>query len=110
MWFVKAPNRGRRYTSRYGTRVVTRGFLRTRTGHGIQGARIDVYHIRNGKRRLLKTGLKSRAGGALTLILPINVDTRTIEFDYRALRPGPITSSQKLTLRVVRKGRLFHRT
>ena len=110
MWFVKAPSRGRRYTSKYGTRVVTRGFLRTRTGHGIQGARIDVYHIRNGKRRLLKTGLKSRAGGALTLILPINVDTRTIEFDYRALRPGPVTSSQKLTLRVVRKGRLFHRT
>lgn len=110
MWFVKARNRGRRFTSRYGTRVVTRGLLRTRTGRGIQGARIDVYHIRNGKRKLLKTGLKSRAGGKLTLILPINVDTRTIEFDYRALRPGPITSQQKLRLRVLRKGRLFHRT
>jgi len=110
MWFVKARNRGRRYTSTYGTRVVTRGFLRTRRGRGIQGARIDVYHIRNGKRRLLKTGLKSRAGGALTLILPINVDTRTIEFDYRALRPGAVTSSQKLTLGVLRKGRIFHRT
>ncbi len=109
MWFVKAPNRGRRYTSRYGTRVVTRGVLRTRSGRGIQGARIDVYHIRNGKRRLLKTGLKSRAGGKLTLILPMNVDTRTIEFAYRALRPGPITSRQRLTLRVIRKGRLFHR-
>ncbi len=110
MWFVKARNRGRRYTSRYGTRVVTRGVLRTRSGRGIQGARIDVYHIRNGKRKLLKTGLKSRSKGALTLILPINVDTRTIEFDYRALRPGPITSSQKLTLKVLRKGRVFHRT
>jgi hypothetical protein len=110
MWFVKAPNRGRRFTSRYGTRVVTRGLLRTRSGKGIQGARIDVYHIRNGKRKLLKTGLKSRAGGKLTLILPINVDTRTIEYDYRALRPGPITSSQKLGLKVLRKGRLFHRT
>lgn len=109
MWFVKARNRGRSYTSRYGTRVVTRGVLRTRSGRGIQGARIDVYHIRNGKRKLLKTGLKSRAKGALTLILPVNVDTRTIEFDYRALRPGPITSSQRLRLTVLRKGRIFHR-
>ncbi len=109
MWFVKARNRGRRFTSRYGTRVVTRGVLRTRRGRGIQGARIDVYHIRNGKRRLLKTGLKSRSGGKLTLILPINVDTRTIEYDYRALRPGPVTSGQKLRLTVLRKGRVFHR-
>lgn len=107
MWFVKARNRGRRFTSRYGTRVVTRGVLRTRSGRGIQGARIDVYHLRDGKRRLLKTGLKSRAGGKLTLILPLNVDTRTIEFAYRALRPGPITSRQRLGLRVIRKGRLF---
>jgi len=109
MWFVKAPGRGRHYTSRYGTRVVTRGVLRARNGKGIQGARIDVYHIRNGKRKLLKTGLKSRAGGKLTLILPINVDTRTIEYDFRALRPGPITSTQRLTLKVVRHGRVFHR-
>jgi hypothetical protein len=110
MWFVKAPKRGARYTSTYGTRVVTRGVLRTRTGRGIQGARIDVYHIRNGKRRLLKTGLKSRSGGKLTLILPINVDSRTIEFDYRALRPGPVTSRQRLKLTVMRNGRVFHRT
>jgi hypothetical protein len=109
MWFVKAANRGRSYTSKYGTRVVTRGLLRTRSGKGIQGARIDVYHIRNGKRRLLKTGLKSRAKGALTLILPLNVDTRTIEYDYRAVRPGPITSSMRLHLKVLRKGRIFHR-
>jgi hypothetical protein len=109
MWFVKAPNRGRHFTSRYGTRVVTRGVLRTRSGKAIQGARIDVYHIRNGKRKLLKTGLKSRAGGKLTLILPINVDTRTIEYDFRALRPGPITSSQRLGLTVRRHGRVFHR-
>jgi hypothetical protein len=109
MWFVKAPKHGRRLTSRYGNRVVTRGVLRTRKGRGIQGARIDVYHIRNGKRRLLKTGLKSRAGGKLTLILPLNVDTRTIEYDYRALRPGPVTSQQKLTLKVLRNGRLFNR-
>jgi hypothetical protein len=109
MWFVKARHRGRSYTSEYGTRVVTRGLLLTPTGKAIQGARIDVYHIRNGKRKLLKTGLKSRAGGKLTLILPLNVDTRTVEFDYRALRPGPITSSVRLKLKVKRHGKVFHR-
>lgn len=109
MWFVKARNRGRSHTSRYGTRVVTRGVLRSRSGRGIQGARIDVYHLRDGKRRLLKTGLKSRAGGKLTLILPMNVDTRTIEYAYRALRPGPITSRQRLSLTVIRNGVVFHR-
>lgn len=109
MWFVKAPRRGTRYRSRYGTRVVTRGILRSRDGHGIQGARIDVYHVRKGQRRLLKTGLKSRGGGKLTLILPNNVDTRTIEFAYRALRPGPITSRQRLRLTVLRHGRVFRR-
>ena len=109
-WFVKAPNRGRRYTSRLGTRVVTRGVLRTRSGRGVQGARIDVYHIRDGKRKLLKTGLKTRERGRLTLILPMDVDTRQIEFAYRALRPGPITSRQRLTLKVLtRGGRVYHR-
>jgi hypothetical protein len=109
MWFVKARHHSRHYKSRYGTRVVTRGVLRTPEGRAIQGARIDVYHIRNGKRRLLKTGLKSRGGGKLTLILPLNVDTRTIEYAYRALRPGPITSRQRLHLTVLRKGKVFHR-
>jgi hypothetical protein len=110
MWFVKAPNRGRRHTSRFGTRVVTRGILRTSSGRGIQGARIDVYHIRNGSRRLVKTGLKSRAAGRITLILPLDVDTRTIEYAYRALRPGPITSRQRLRLTVRRNGRVYHRS
>jgi hypothetical protein len=112
MWFVKSKTRNRtRYTSRYGTRVVVRGVLRGRNGRGIVGARIDVYHIRrDGTRRLVKTGLKSRGRGALTLILPNNVDTRTIEFAYRALRPGPITSRQRLRLTVrTRSGRIFYR-
>jgi hypothetical protein len=110
MWFVKAKGNRRSYTSRYGTRVVVRGLLRSRSDRGIVGARIDVYHIRrDGKRRLVKTGLKSRGKGALTLILPNNVDTRTVEFAYRALRPGPITSSVRLHLKVRRNGRTFHR-
>jgi hypothetical protein len=111
MWFVKAKGNRRSYVSRRGTRVVTRGLLLTPGGRGIQGARIDVYHIRrDGKRRLLKTGLKSRAAGKLTLILPMNVDTRTIEFAFRAARPGPITSRQRLRLTVrTNTGRTYYR-
>jgi hypothetical protein len=109
MWFVK--NHGHTFTTHYGTRAVTRGVLTDKAGHGIEGARIDVYHVlHGGERRLVKTGLKSRAGGKLTLILPVNVDSRHIEFDYRALRPGKITSRQVLKLRVMRHGREFFRT
>jgi hypothetical protein len=108
MWFVK--NRTKRFTSRYGQRVVTRGILRDRAGKAVRGARIDVYHrLRSGKRRLLKTGLKTRADGRVTLILPLNLDTRGIEYDYRALRPGKITSRQILRLTVMRHGRVFVR-
>jgi hypothetical protein len=108
MWFVK--NRTKRFTSVYGKRVVTRGILRDRAGKPVRGARIDVYHrLRSGKRRLLKTGLKTRADGRLTLILPLNLDTRGIEYDYRALRPGKITSRQILRLTVMRHGRVFVR-
>jgi hypothetical protein len=106
-----AEGRHKSYTSRYGRRVVTRGYLRDRNGKGIRGARIDVFHvIRGGGKRLLKTGLKTREGGKVTLILPLNVDTRTIEYDYRALRPGKVTSSQRLRLTVMRHGRRFVRT
>jgi hypothetical protein len=111
MWFMKGHRRvGSRFTSRLGTRVVTRGILRDEHGRGIQGARIDVYHIRRGRSRLLKTGLKTRSGGKLTLILPLDVDTRQIQFAYRAVRPGPITSRQTLRLKVrTRGGRLYVR-
>lgn len=99
-------------TNRYGRRVVIRGTLRsTRTGKGIQGARVDVYHLVGAKRRsLTKTGLKTRAGGALTLILPLDLDTRRIRFAYRALRPGPVTSERTLALTVRdRAGRVVQR-
>jgi len=94
-------NKKKSLTNRFGRRVVIRGFLRTRSGKGIRGARIDVYHLVGGKRRsLTKTGLKTRAGGALTLILPLDLDTRRIRFAYRALRPGPVTSQARLSLTV----------
>jgi hypothetical protein len=109
VWFAK--NRKTRFTSRYGTRVVTRGRLLDSAGKPVRGARIDVFHrLRSsGHRRLLKTGLKTRADGRITLILPLNVDARGIEFDFRAVRPGKITSRQILRLTVKRHGRTFIR-
>jgi hypothetical protein len=109
VWFSKTRNT--RFTSRYGQRVVTRGRLLDSRGKPIRGARIDVFHrLRSsGHRRLLKTGLKTRADGRITLILPLNVDTRGIEYDFRAVRPGKITSRQILRLTVKRHGRTFIR-
>jgi hypothetical protein len=111
MWFAKGKRRlGSRLTSRLGRRVVTRGILRDEHGRGIVGARIDVYHLRKGKRRLLKTGLKTRADGQLTLILPNDIDTRSILYAYRAVRPGPITSRRTLRIDVrTRSGKLYYR-
>jgi hypothetical protein len=100
-------NGKRAHTSRYGQRVVIRGNLRDARKRPVVGARLDVYHVVNGTRRLVKTGLKSRAGGRITLILPMNIGTRRIQFAYRALRPGPITHSRTLRLTVRdRRGRL----
>ena len=85
----------------YGTRQVTRGRIVTCGSHpkSIVGAKIDVIHIINGKRHLIKTGLKSRPGGKLTLILPSNLTTRSIEYDYRGvLSSSKVTS--KVTLRL----------
>jgi len=109
VWFAKTRNT--RFTSRYGQRVVTRGRLLDSRGKPIRGARIDVFHrLRSsGHRRLLKTGLKTRADGRITLILPLNIDTRGVEYDFRAVRPGKITSRQILRLTVKRHGRTFIR-
>ncbi|UUY02803.1 hypothetical protein LRS13_19255 [Svornostia abyssi] len=93
-------NKKRSLTSRYGRRVVVRGNLRDAKKRPVVGARLDVYHVINGKRQLVKTGLKSRKGGRITLILPMNIGTRKIQFAYRALRPGPVTHSQTLSLTV----------
>jgi hypothetical protein len=98
-WFVK--NHKRSYTNRYGRRVVVRGLLRTKARKAVGGARLDVYHEVGGKlRRLGKTGLKTRPDGRVTLILPLNLDTRRIVLAYRAFRPGPITSQLSLRLTV----------
>ena len=107
MFFVKARGKVRqRLVSLKGERVVTRGRLVDSRGRGIRGAEIDVYHLVRGKPVLLKTGLKSRKLGRVTLILPNNVygDTRglrTLIFEYKAFRPSATpTSLQTLRLTV----------
>jgi hypothetical protein len=70
-------------TTRKGIRRVVRGTIHNCQGRSIVAAKLDVIHIINGKPHLLKTGLRSRPGGRLTMILPNNLTTRTIEFDYR---------------------------
>lgn len=108
-YFVK--NHKAKYTNRYGNRVVIRGVLRTKAKKAVSGARLDVYHLVGHKlRRLSKTGLKTRSDGRLTLILPLNLDSRRIVLAYRAFRPGPITSQTTLKLTVRdRHGKLVRR-
>ena len=54
--------------------------------------------------------VKTRPDGRLTLILPLNLDTRRIVLAYRAFRPGPITSQIGLKLTVYdRNGQLVRK-
>ncbi|MBW3609636.1 MAG: hypothetical protein KY463_15120, partial [Actinobacteria bacterium] len=103
MFFVRGGFRsvGRSFTSRFGTRTVTRGRLVTcgANPRPIVGARVDVVHVLPDGRRLRKTGLRSRSGGKLTLILPMDLRTRRIEYGYRPdLRSSRVTS--RVTLRL----------
>ena len=97
---------GRSLASRYGTRTVTRGRIVTcgSNPRPIIGARIDVVHVLPGNKQRRKTGLRSRANGRLTLILPNNVRTRTIRYSYRPdLRSSRVTS--RVTLRLTVRNR-----
>jgi hypothetical protein len=100
-------NGKRSIASRFGTRKVARGRIVNCKGKSIVRARIDVIHVVKGKRRLVKTGLRSRAGGALTLILPSNIKTRELRFEYRGnLRSTKVTSRSVLHITVRdRRGR-----
>jgi hypothetical protein len=102
VWFVKTHTAIA--SSIRGERVVIRGTLLNRHHKGINGAIVDVYHY-VGKHRLSKTGLKTRRGGRMTLILPKNVfgdknGLRKLLFVYRVKRPGPATSKQRLGLTI----------
>ncbi len=103
---------GRRtLSSRFGKRQVTRGRLVTcgSNPRSIVGARINVVHVLAGGKRLTKTGLRSRPGGKLTLILPLDLRSRTIEFTYRPdLTKTRVSSRVNLRLTVRnRKGRIL---
>jgi hypothetical protein len=76
MYFAR--NHKTTYASRLGHRTVVRGRIVNCRGRSIVRARIDVIHVVQGKRKLVKAGLRSRSGGNLTLILPSNVKTRTL--------------------------------
>jgi hypothetical protein len=108
MYFVR--NHKTAYASRLGRRAVVRGRIVNCKGKSIVRARIDVIHVINGKRKLVKTGLRSRSGGNLTLILPMNVKTRTLRFEYRGnLLSTKVTARSTLRLTVRnRKGRVVH--
>jgi hypothetical protein len=81
MYFAR--NHKASFRSRYGRRAVVRGRIVNCKGQSIVRARIDVVHVIKGKRHLIKTGLRSREGGKLTLILPSNIKTRDLRFEYR---------------------------
>lgn len=111
MHFVKGGKRV--LTNRFGNRVVTRGRLVTcgSNPRPIFGARIDVVHVLPGGKRLRKTGLRSRSGGKLTLILPLDLRSRTIEYAYRPdLRKTKVSSRVVLKLIVQdRNGRVLNK-
>ena len=104
MHFVRGRrNVGRSFTSRFGNRTVTRGRLVTcgANPRPIVGARVDVVHVLPGDKRRRKTGLRSRANGRLTLILPIDLRSRGIDYAYRPdLRSTRVTSRVTLRLTV----------
>jgi hypothetical protein len=81
MYFAR--NHKASFRSHYGRRAVVRGRIVNCKGQSIVRARIDVVHVIKGKRHLIKTGLRSREGGKLTLILPSNIKTRDLQFEYR---------------------------
>jgi hypothetical protein len=107
MYFSK--NHKRSLTGRLGRRQVVRGRIVNCAGHSIVRARIDVIHVlKNGKRKLVKTGLRSREQGKLTLILPMNIKTRDLRFEYRGnLLSSKVTSRSTLHIKVRnKKGKL----
>jgi hypothetical protein len=104
-----AANHKRSLTGRLGKRQVVRGRIVNCKGHSIVRARIDVIHVlKNGKRKLVKTGLRSRDQGKLTLILPMNIKTRDLRFEYRGnLLSSKVTSRSTLHIKVRnKKGKL----
>lgn len=107
--YFNGPGKQKVAESEYGNRIVTRGRLVNCSGKSIVGGRIDVFHIIKGRKvRIRKTGIRSRALGRLTLILPLNLTTRKIIFEYRGnLADAKVTSKQTLALTVRHRGKVI---
>lgn len=104
--FVRTKSRALR--GRSGERHVIRGRLTDARGRGIVGARVTLRHLVGTRVALLKTGVRTRADGAITLILPKGLwgdakGRRRLQFSYQAFSPGPVTAVETLTLTVVRR-------
>lgn len=99
----RLPTSGpRTMTTRRGRREVVRGTIRNCKGKPIVYGKIDQIHILGKGRRLVKTGLRSRPGGNLTLILPNNLTTRRLVFRYRPFVKGTAVAARKvLRIRVL---------
>lgn len=104
-WFEKVdllhrlPGKPNHATSRFGQRVMIRGQLISCKGNPIVGARLDQFHlVGKGVGRLLKTGIKTRAGGRFTYIEPLNLTTRKIIISYR----GNVASKKVTSRKVLR--------
>lgn len=109
-YFANSKTRRTRGTIRVNTRTVIRGRLTTPRGRGIVGAKLDVTHWL-GKKRLNKTGVKTRKRGLFTYIIPKGMwgpdGKRRVAIYYRAFRPGKVTSRANIFLTVRRlNGRL----
>jgi hypothetical protein len=83
-------------TSHRGTREVVRGRIVNCKGKPIIHAKIDQIHLVGKHRRLVKTGLRSRGDGQLTVILPNNLTTRRIAFRYRPFLKGTKVAARKV--------------
>lgn len=107
------PRHGpKRITSHRGTREVVRGRIRNCKGKPIVRGKIDQIHVgtKHGRHfRLVKTGLRSRPGGKLTLILPNNLTTRRLVFRYRPFIKGTAVAARQVLRIRVRPGHFHHR-
>jgi hypothetical protein len=97
-------------TAHFGIRHVIRGYVRNCKGQPIVNAKIERIDILHNGRHLVKTGMRSRGRGKLTMIIPLNTTTRTIEFQYRAFINDPkIAAVRHLRIKVLnRHGKVLY--
>lgn len=112
MWFDRRRghranyNSGpKRVVSHRGTREVIRGELHNCKGKPVLRGKLDQIHLVGKKRKLVKTGLRTRERGRFTLILPNNLTTRRIQLRYRPFVRGTAVAARKSVKIVIRPRR-----